>query len=82
MTDVACFCGCLFSFDGGAAVCPGCGRHAVVWTGAALTCTGDDQPRGQRVAPPGRDGMTAASLGLRGQVLVSALLDGFSAVGA
>ena len=30
MTDVACFCGRLFSFDGGAAACPKCGEVASV----------------------------------------------------
>jgi hypothetical protein len=28
MADVACFCGCYFSFEGGAAVCPRCGEVA------------------------------------------------------
>ena len=82
MTDVACFCGCLYSFDGAAAACPGCGRYAVVRTGTALTGTEDDQPRQQRAAAPCHDGQTAVSLSLRDQVLVSALLDGFSAGGA
>jgi hypothetical protein len=30
MTDVACFCGCYFSFDGGAAACPRCSEVASV----------------------------------------------------
>ncbi len=30
MTDVACFCGCCYSFDGGAGACPRCGECAVV----------------------------------------------------
>jgi hypothetical protein len=30
MTDVACFCGCLFCFDGGAGTCPSCGEVANV----------------------------------------------------
>jgi len=30
MTDVACFCGCFFSFDGGAGACPRCGEVASV----------------------------------------------------
>ncbi len=30
MTDVACFCGCLYSFDGGAGACPKCGEVASV----------------------------------------------------
>jgi hypothetical protein len=28
MTDVACFCGCLFSFRGEVGVCPRCGEYA------------------------------------------------------
>lgn len=28
MATVACFCGCLYSFDGGGAACPKCGQHA------------------------------------------------------
>jgi hypothetical protein len=35
MADVACFCGCLFSFDGGAGACPECGKVASV-TGLAV----------------------------------------------
>jgi hypothetical protein len=30
MADVACFCGCRFSFNGGAETCPECGRVASV----------------------------------------------------
>jgi hypothetical protein len=33
MTDVACFCGCLFSFDGGEGACPRCGEVASVTSG-------------------------------------------------
>jgi hypothetical protein len=28
MTDVACFCGCVYSFCGDIGVCPGCGEYA------------------------------------------------------
>jgi hypothetical protein len=35
MADVACFCGCLFCFDGDAGACPGCGEVASV-TGLAV----------------------------------------------
>ena len=28
MTDVACFCGCCYSFVGDVGVCPGCGEYA------------------------------------------------------
>jgi hypothetical protein len=82
MSDVACFCGCLFSFDGDAAACPGCGKYAVVRTGTALTGPEDDQPREQRVLAPGHDGQAAAGHGLGDQALVYAFLDGFKAAGA
>jgi hypothetical protein len=35
MTDVACFCGCCYSFDRGAGACPRCGECAVVRPAAA-----------------------------------------------
>ena len=35
MAEVACFCGCLFSFDGGAGACPRCGEVASVTVGPA-----------------------------------------------
>ncbi len=34
MTNVACFCGCAYSFDGGEGPCPKCGAVAVVRTKA------------------------------------------------
>ena len=33
MADVACFCGCLYSFDVGAGDCPRCGEYATVSSG-------------------------------------------------
>jgi hypothetical protein len=45
MTDVACFCGCCFSFDGGAADCPRCGEVATVTAGLALEDAGRSQPK-------------------------------------
>ena len=33
MADVACFCGCCYSFEGGAGACPRCGEYAVVAPG-------------------------------------------------
>jgi hypothetical protein len=30
MTDVACFCGCVYSFGGDAAACPRCGEIAII----------------------------------------------------
>jgi len=40
MAEVACFCGCCYSFEGGAGACPRCGEYAVVATtheGAVVT---------------------------------------------
>jgi hypothetical protein len=48
MTDVACFCGCLYSFDGDAGACPRCGKYATVRTGPALTRAEGGQPREER----------------------------------
>ena len=45
MTDVACFCGCCFSFDGGAAACPRCGEVASVTVGPGLEDAGRSQPK-------------------------------------
>jgi hypothetical protein len=45
MTDVACFCGCCFSFDDGAAACPRCGEVATVTAGLALEDAGRSQPK-------------------------------------
>jgi len=33
MAEVACFCGCCFSFDDGEGACPNCGEVARVRTG-------------------------------------------------
>jgi predicted RNA-binding Zn-ribbon protein involved in translation (DUF1610 family) len=35
MTNVACFCGCLYSFDGSEGPCPRCGAVAVIRTTAS-----------------------------------------------
>ncbi len=45
MTDVACFCGCCFSFDAGAAACPRCGEVATVTAGTRLEDAGRSQPK-------------------------------------
>ena len=45
MTDVACFCGCCFSFDGGAAACPRCGEVASVTARPPLEGAGRRQPK-------------------------------------
>ena len=39
MADVACFCGCFYSFDGGAGACPGCGEVAAVTAGPVAAGT-------------------------------------------
>jgi hypothetical protein len=33
MAEVACFCGCLYSFDGDGGACPKCGEYAAVTVG-------------------------------------------------
>jgi hypothetical protein len=45
MTGVACFCGCCFSFDGGAAACPRCGEVATVTGSLALEDAGRSRPK-------------------------------------
>ncbi len=45
MIDVACFCGCCFSFDGSAAACPRCGEVASVTAGLALEVAARSQPK-------------------------------------
>jgi hypothetical protein len=85
MTDVACFCGCLYAFDGAAGACPRCGEYATVQTGSAVTCTEGGQPREQLVLAICQDrqnGQPAESSCPRGGVLVSDLLDCVSAAGA
>jgi hypothetical protein len=47
MADVACFCGCCYSFEGGAGACPTCGEVAYVAAGPTSDSTG----RGQREQP-------------------------------
>jgi hypothetical protein len=32
MTQVACFCGCCYSFEGGVGVCPRCGEYTSLAT--------------------------------------------------
>jgi hypothetical protein len=45
MADVACFCGCLFSFNGGAGVCPKCGKVASVTASPLLERLGRNRPK-------------------------------------
>ena len=42
MAEVACFCGCLYSFDGGAGACPKCGEYATVTAGRRTDARGRD----------------------------------------
>ena len=44
MADVACFCGCEFSFEGGAMACPRCGEVASVTGGLASGAAAYDEP--------------------------------------
>lgn len=44
MADVACFCGCFYSFDGAAGACPQCGEIASVGTGPAPESAGQGRP--------------------------------------
>jgi hypothetical protein len=85
MTDVACFCGCLYSFDGDAGACPRCGEYATIRTRPAVTSTEGGQPREQRVLAVWQDrqnGRSAASFSPGDWALVSDLLDRVSADGA
>ena len=43
MTNVACFCGCAYSFDGGEGPCPKCGAVAVVGTKAIHKTSGNNE---------------------------------------
>lgn len=50
MTDVACFCGCCYSFEGGVGSCPRCGAWATVWSGPSTTAGNGEPPH--PVSPP------------------------------
>src|ERR1700722_6477815 len=54
MTDVACFCDCLYSFEGAAGACPRCGAVAAIVTGA--TPTGYERSRRAQQPMPARGG--------------------------
>jgi hypothetical protein len=43
MTNVACFCGCLYSFDGAEGPCPQCGVVASVRTTAMCQASHDGE---------------------------------------
>ncbi len=44
MAEVACFCGCCFSFDGAAGACPGCGEVARLTAGPVTGPAGSSRP--------------------------------------
>jgi hypothetical protein len=46
MTNVACFCGCLYSFDGGKGPCPKCGAVAFAKT-KAIRRTSENRERNE-----------------------------------
>ncbi len=58
MTDVACFCGCCYWFDGGAGACPRCGERAVVRPADAAVSAepaGDSEPAARSAPMPGAE---------------------------
>jgi hypothetical protein len=54
MTDVACFCDYLYSFEGAAGACPRCGAVAAIVTGA--TPTGYERSRRAQQPMPASGG--------------------------
>jgi hypothetical protein len=42
MADVACFCGCCFSFGGSGGACPDCGEAVTLTTAQAFAADGAD----------------------------------------
>jgi hypothetical protein len=42
MADVACFCGCLYSFGGDGGACPQCGEYVSLTTGGEFKDTGQE----------------------------------------
>jgi Zn-dependent M28 family amino/carboxypeptidase len=63
MTEVACFCGSLYSFDGGGGACPKCGEYAAVMAGPAFNSTGRSRPRqtAAQMNEVGQNGQTAGT---------------------
>jgi hypothetical protein len=63
MADVACFCGCVYSFDGYAGACPGCGEVATLTVGRAFVGTEHGQQEQPSTAAKGHGrGGRAATL--------------------
>ena len=59
MAKVACFCGCLFAFDVGAASCPKCGEIASVTVGP-VPAPGRSDPETPAMNGSGQNGHTPA----------------------
>ena len=61
MADVACFCGCVYFFDGDAGACPGCGEVATLTVGTPAV--GAERGRLEQPSPAanghGRGGQAA-----------------------
>jgi hypothetical protein len=71
MAEVACFCGCLYSFDGGAGACPKCGEYAIITAASASTSA---QPSHQVPPAPatngnGQNGLTAGGCRERAETI-------------
>ena len=67
MTNVACFCGCSYSFDGVEAPCPRCGAVAGVHAAAVRQAGHDRGPSNQptmATAAPSSPALLALALGL------------------
>jgi hypothetical protein len=66
MAQVACFCGCLYSFDGDGGACPKCGEYASLTAGPPFNGAGlypgllelPDSQAEELVAGVLQDGMT------------------------
>ena len=63
MTDVACFCGCCFSFDGGASACPKCGQYATVRAASTFKSTARGHQHEQPVPAMTRAGQDEQTAG-------------------
>jgi hypothetical protein len=50
MTNVACFCGCFYSFDRGEGTCPRCGAVAAVKT-RAIRNTSENREQNEQNEP-------------------------------
>ena len=64
MTNVACFCGCLYSFDGAEGPCPKCGAVAGVHTTATRQASREHGQPDAVAAGADRLALLALALGL------------------